>query len=302
MKKMRLHIYIALGVFIVGFIVGSFVDKTLMEAVFSRGNGFGIFMSTIGTLPGYMMLAVIGGGFVALAFNKYKVIYRIILYVVAAACFVCAIYFSGREFFGENGFYNEKLVWVGYLIALPFAVGCGFLGIILVKNSKTPYLWLILAIIAFFIFMSLVPGVTLLKGIFHRPRYRTLSLYEGIEYHSWWQRCSNYKDLMAAYGVSKEEFKSFPSGHAGASAVFMLCAAFLPLLDKKYEKLSLILFYSGFAWVLFVSFTRILVGAHFLSDVSMGGILTLGFTLIANEILIAVNKKLALQKEEQVNN
>ena len=172
---MRLHIYIVLGIFLVGFVLGTFLDLKLTEAIFSKGNSFGIFMSAIGTIPGYMILAILGGGFFALALHKkYKVIYKVILYAVAVACLGCAIFFTGREFFGENGFYNPDIKWVGYLIVLPIAGGCSFLGYNLTKSSKTPYLWLVYAIIAFCIFMALVPGVTLLKSIFHRPRYREL--------------------------------------------------------------------------------------------------------------------------------
>ena len=293
MKRMRLHICIVLAIFVIGFILGSFIDLQLTEAIFSRDNGFCLTMSAIGTIPGYMILAVLGGGFFALALHKeYKTAYKFLLYVGAVGCVAVAIFFTGREFFGPNGFSNlSNIKFVGYLITTPIAAGCGFLGYWLTKKSETPYLWLIFVILAVFIFLALVPGVTLIKAIFHRPRYRTLSLYEGIAYHNWWQRCSNYKDLMTQYDLLSEEFKSFPSGHAGASMVFVLGACFLPLLDKKYEKLGICLFYAGFAWVLLVAFTRILVGAHFLSDVSMGGILTSVCMLICNEVLIAVNKK-----------
>jgi len=297
MKKMRLHIYIVLGIFLVGFILGTFLDLKLTEAIFSKGNGFGIFMSAVGTIPGYMILAMLGGGFLALAMHKdYKVGYKVVLYVLTVACAGCAIFFTGREFFGENGFYNPDIKWVGYFIVLPIAIGCTFLGYWITKKSNTPYLWLIYAILAFCIFMALVPGVTLLKSVFHRPRYRELVSGGFIEFHPWYDRCSNYKDYIAL-GFSKEEFKSFPSGHAGASAVFMLATIALPLLNKKYEKITLPLFYGGFAWCLFISFTRILVGAHFLSDVSMGGILTSLFMLIANEAIIYSNKKLKFVEE-----
>lgn len=288
---MRLHLYIVLGLFIAGFIVGSFIDQALSNAVFSRDNAFGLTMSAIGTIPGYMILAVLGGGFFALGFKDYKKVYRVFLYIIGVLCAGVAIFFTGREFFGPNGFTDAAPKIIGYIITTPIAGGCFYLGYRLTKKSNTPYLWLIFAVAAICIFFALVPGVTMIKAIFHRPRFRTLTLYEGIEFHNWWQRCANYKDLMAEYGVISEEFKSFPSGHAGASAVFMLGVCLLPLIDKKYEKLVLPLFYGGLAWVLLVSFTRILVGAHFLSDVSMGGILTSIFMIVNNEVLIALNKK-----------
>ena len=294
---MRLHIYIILAIFVVGFILGTFLDLSISNAIFSRDNAFGLTISAIGTIPGYMILAVLGGMFFAVGLHKdYKTIYKVILYVTAVACLGCAIFFTGREFFGENGFKGAAQQWIGYLITLPIGCACSFLGYKMGKNSETKYLWLILAIAAFCIFMSLVPGVTMIKAIFHRPRFRSVTLYEGIEFHAWYQRCSEYKDLMAFYNITSEEFKSFPSGHAGASTVFMLGVSLLPLINKKYEKLQLPLFYAGFAWVLLVSFTRILVGAHFLSDVSMGGIITTLFMLINNEVLIASDKKLHFQE------
>ena len=292
MKKMRLHIYVVLGIFLVLFILGTFLDLSLTTAIFSRDNTFGITISAIGTIPGYMILAVIGGGYFALALHKqYKTIFKVLLYVASAAFLVLPIYFAGREFFGPNGFVNEKIVWVGYLICLPIALGCAYLGYFLTKKSDNENLWIIYIIASLAIFMALVPGVSLLKAIFHRPRYRTLSLYDDIEFHAWYQRCGNYKELMEAHNLKSEEFKSFPSGHAGASAVFMIGVSILPFLSKKYDKLVLPLFYAGFAYTLFVAFTRILVGAHFLSDVAMGGILTSIFMFINNEVLIAVDKK-----------
>ena len=298
MKKMRLHIYIMLGIFIIGFVLGTFIDQSLSQAIFSRDNGFGLTMSAIGTIPGYMIFAVLAGGFLALAMHKdYKTVYKVFLYIATVGLLFASILFTGREFFGENGFTGAAPKWVGYIITAPLAAGCGYFGYVITRKSNTPYLWLIFVIAAIFVFLALVPGVTMLKSIFHRPRYRTLTLYEAIEFHPWYQKCSNYKDLMAMYNVSKEEFKSFPSGHAGASAVFVLGVSILPLLDKKYEKIQLPLFYGGLAWVLLVSFTRILVGAHFLSDVSMGAILTSIFMLANNEVLIALNKKFKFAEE-----
>ena len=296
MKKMRLHIYLLIAVFVITFIIGSFLDEQINTAIFSRNNTFGLVMSAIGTAPGYGVFAVLGGGAFAFFINKnYKMIFRLLSLGLAVAGVSLGVHFAGREFFSANAFYHQGWTIYGYLIILPVMLALGFLGYLLGKKSDNPNLWLVYIVLAIAIFLALIPGVSALKTIFHRPRYRFLEL-TGESFYPWWKPCKNYKELLESYqsiGVSKEEFKSFPSGHAGATAVSMLFAMALPLVNRKYEKYQLPIFYGAFAWTLLVMFTRMLVGAHFLSDVSMGILLTLVFMMIANEFIIH-NKKLQL--------
>lgn len=300
MKKMRLHIYIALAVALIGFIVGSFVDQNLSEALFSRDNPFGLGVSIVGTLPGYGMFAVLGGAIFFYATRKsFKTVFRVIFYIFAAALPLLGVYFAGREFFGVNGFqvFESEMVGllIGCLITIPIMCGLFFLGYRLFKSAGKDNLWLLIILLGIALFMALIPGVTMLKAIFHRPRFRAIEFYNAnfagenpsVYFHNWWERCGEYKTLIATYSyLGTDEFKSFPSGHAGAASCFMLVVSFLPLLDKKYEKKALICYYAGFAWVLLVAFSRILVGAHFLSDVSMGMLLTFICLLIVNEVII----------------
>ena len=297
MKKMRLHIYLLIAVFVITFIIGSFVDEGLNAALFSRDNPFGLTMSAIGTIPGYGIFAILGGGSIAFFMNKnYKMIFRLLALGLGIVGIALGVHFAGREFFSANGFYQGpafKWTLYGYLIIFPVMMALGYLGYLMGKKSDNPNLRLVYIVLAIAIFFSLIPGVSALKTIFHRPRYRFLEL-TGESFYPWWKPCKNYKDLLASYqsiGVTKEEFKSFPSGHAGATAVSMLFAMAMPLVNRKYQKLQLPIFYGALAWTVLVMFTRMLVGAHFLSDVSMGILLTLVFMMIANEFIIH-NKKL----------
>ena len=62
MKK-RFHLLIVIGVLLIGFIVGSFLDLKIDQAIFDKNNGFGLFMASFGVYPCYAGLAFIGGGF-----------------------------------------------------------------------------------------------------------------------------------------------------------------------------------------------------------------------------------------------
>lgn len=292
MKKLRLHLYIILGFFVVAFMIGTFLDEQVSKALFHRDCTFGLLVSSVGTLPGYLLFSFIGGGFLSIALQKQcKIGWTIVFYVLCAASLALTIVFAGKEFFGVNGFNLPSIRWVGYIIVVPFALATIYLGYYLINKTERKGVWIILLISAFFIFMALVPGVTLLKSIFHRPRYRSLTLYDEISFHNWYQACKNYKDLMSVTGLTSEEFKSFPSGHAGGSALTLMFALLVPYFVKDTEKLQLPLLYGSFVWVILVSFSRILVGAHFLSDVSMGAILTILMIVCANECVINATKR-----------
>ena len=296
MKKLRLHLYIILGLTVLGFVLGTFFDQQVSGALFNRDDTFGILVSSVGTLPGYLAISFIGGGFLSLALKKqYKIGYTFIFYVLCALSFAASVFFAGREFFGVNGFNIPSIKWLGYLIVVPFASGMTYLGYYLIGKSERQRIWIALVFAAIFIFLALVPGVTLLKSIFHRPRYRSLTLFDEINFYNWYQPCKNYKDLMAVTGLTSEEFKSFPSGHAGGSALTMMFALLVPYFVKGQEKIQLPLFFVASGIVLLVACARILAAAHYLSDVSWGATIVLTLLIIAHEVVMRIK---ALQIQE----
>ena len=290
MNKTRLFLYPLLGVFIITLIIGSFFDYEISHSLFSNKDTFGLVISVLGTIPGYGMFAFIGGGAVALAIHRdYKTWIKVILYVLAVACLGSATYFSGKEFFGPNGFTDIAPVFVGYLIAFPVMAGVTTLGYFMCRKSEHEYLWLFLLIMLIALIIALVPGVTLIKSIFHRPRFRSVETI-GLEFHPWYEAS---KDYQLYPDTLKEEFKSFPSGHSATAMAFPVMAIFLPYINKDYKKYVLPCYIAGLAWALLVMFARILVGAHYLSDVSMGAILTITMMIVSLEIL-KHNKKLTI--------
>ena len=276
MKKSNLPLYIIFAVFACLFVVGSFFDFQINNALFHELDTFGLVVSVIGTAPGYGVMAFIGGGLLYLGLKRElpHIAVKITVFVLAAISFGLSVYFTGTEFFGPNGFYYLGIqeFW-GYFIAFPFDVGVALLGYYMTSKTEYDKLWLVYFVLLGAIALSLLAGVTLIKGIYHRPRFRTVvhnSL--GVDFYPWWIPCKAYQSYIDA-GIIKEEFKSFPSGHAGTASVFMMSTIFLPLISPKYKKASTIAFYCGLGWLVLVAFARMYVGAHFLSDVSIGALL-----------------------------
>jgi membrane-associated phospholipid phosphatase len=267
------------------------VDFQINQGLFSQNNTFGLIISVIGTTPGYGMFAIIGGGFLTLFFkkNEYKTWMRVFFLVATLACLGSSTYFAGREFFGPNGFYWVAKRFWGYFIAFPVMALLTYVGYLLMRNVDNKNLWIILLVVLAAFVLALTGGVTLFKVIFHRPRYRAL-YGTTVPYCAWYERCADYKSWMAVWHLSSEEFKSFPSGHAAAAMGVPMIALFLPYIDEKYRKYRLPVFAGGLVFALLVMFCRMLVGAHYLSDVSMGSILVVICMIVAFEVLRILKK------------
>ena len=291
MKQMRIPLYVTLGIALIGIIFGSFFDLQISTAIASSTSGFGLGVSIVGPTIGFMGLALFGGGFIGLAIHgQYPKWAKALFWVAGIAAYVVSVYFSGTEYFGVNGFYGNIPEWVGFIIAAIPLAGAEVGGYFLFRKTENKYAWVIYLIAFAVLLLTLVAGVTGLKAIFHRPRFRTVST-TAIDFHNWWQPCRDYKNLMQAYGLVSEEFKSFPSGHTAEASILLVTTTFAPLVNPKLKKIQVPCFILAFAFVMLVGFARILAAAHYLSDVSMGASITIVFTIIANEIVIH-NKRL----------
>lgn len=298
MKNMRIPLLVAWGIAILGIILGSFLDLNISSAIASSKNGFGLFISAIGPTIGFASVAAMGGGFIALAIKgKYHIALKILFYVLAACCLGVAIYYPAGEYFGINGFYGAAPEWVGYLIVVVPECAAMVGGYFLFKDCQNKNMWIIFCSIIVLLLIALIAIIPTLKDIIHRPRYRFLAKTDVNLFHNWWEPCKDYKELMKEYNIqSSDDFKSYPSGHTAEASILFVVITFLPLADKKFERIQLPLFIGSGAFVMLVAFARILAAAHYLSDVSTGATIILLLVIIANEIVMRVKP---LHMEEQ---
>ena len=249
--KNRLHFYITGGILLIGLVLGSFFDLQINQALFDRYNGFGLTVSSFGMIPGYGALAFLGGALFSIAFynknnfNKWLRLALMALGVIAAGAMV---YFLGTDLFGVNGFDQKNIYWLGFVIMGLVVCGLFAFGFLLGKKNENKYMWIAILIIFLAMLIALVPGVTLLKKIMNRPRYR-IAVAEGyVSFHNWWEPFKDRDVLINAYPniLTKEEFKSYPSGHAGATMMSVIFLSYIPLLNKKWMKYQTLFFYIFF--------------------------------------------------------
>ena len=260
MKKMRIPLLAVLGVGVLGIILGSFFDFQISSAIANSHSVVGITLSALGETVGFLAVALMGGGFVAYGLKKdYHIVLRILFFVLSLACLVTALLYTKGAWFGVNGFswlgVNEN---VGYAIVIVPHLAAMAGGYFLFRNATNRNMWIVWCCVIVMLVIGLLGIISPLKGVFHRPRYRILSAYEGISFHNWWDPCKDYKDIMKLYGIeSSDHFKSFPSGHSGEISILIVAATFFPLADKKFEKYQIPAFFIACGCAAIVMFARI---------------------------------------------
>ena len=110
---------------------------------------------------------------------------------------------------------------------------------------------------------------------------RMIAVQPEAAFQPWWVIGSEMKDTLMTMGVAAEEFKSFPSGHSGNAACALLLSI-LPLICSRLKGKETMLMASGILITLMVAGSRIVMGAHFLSDITVG----MGITFLVEAVLI----------------
>lgn len=141
--------------------------------------------------------------------------------------------------------------------------------------------------------------VELIKKPVGRIRYRAMNLDPENEIHGfgafakWFEiNGSKWKELypdheakLAEFG-STDAFKSFPSGHTCAAGATYYLIMLIPTLDIKKKWAKALLWICPIVFTATVAISRITVGAHFFSDVLVGGTIAFTWMIIVREILI----------------
>ncbi len=166
------------------------------------------------------------------------------------------------------------------------------------RKGDIKQLWSMLLVMTVIFTVALLPAGFAIKLIIHRPRFRYLVRTGATPFYNWWENCSNYKNVIEDYKdvgiqgfpITKEDFKSFPSGHSGTGMIMAMFLAYAPIFFKKLKGKETFMFYIGAASGFLMMFSRMLVGAHFLTDTCMGSLIVMVVFYCANEF--ALRKKL----------
>ena len=279
-------------------VIGSLWDYEISKAVYlgerPSENFFGVAFAFVGVIPTFVGWAFLGASILYLSRkqcqSKKK---RGWLTALSVLLFVLAFFYFCNTLFlvNESAF---SVHWaIAYSIGIAILALGAFLGYWLSKNSDNPEF---LKKVLFLTAVSLVTMVIIMstKEIMDRPRFRWVMQTGNPEYfRNWWRSGSALKASQGANVVS-DDFSSFPSGH---SAYAMFAVFIFPAIAEfktKWKKYRVVLCVVGFIWWALTAFSRLTVGAHYLTDVSIAAMVTI-FTYVVIALLFYFLKKKKVQ-------
>ena len=289
-------------------------QKSLPAGEYISVNGFALFFEAVGVTPFYIMITIAG----AIAFwygfgrdnKKAKVVYMFL----GAAVIVVALFLLFTDLFGYVGEYvgarlsEDKVSLIGktkelasslyvkFICMILSLVVCGLLlgawkNVPKETNDKLiKWAYMIIATVAFVLVIELI------KNPVGRARFRTMNYLGNFDYYTPWYVANGKRKLFDLVGADpadpkfnfvSDACKSFPSGHTFSAGLCYTLLA-LPFVSEKFNKtgvkIALVCGTVGLTGI--VAISRIVAGAHFMSDVLFGGTIAFLGAMISREIFV----------------
>ena len=279
--------------------IGTFSDYQIAQAVYAPNNPLVIFISTLGLFPMAYPACILLGVLAQRSLTSQKA--QALRVVGAVVCAVLAVVFGAlitkavlstlEGFGGLVG--SEPPTVVRMVIGGVIGAGLCALGFKAGAANNAEDLARRVIVVVVALAVSFL-AVELVKSFMSRPRPRLLFAgYDGVEFCPWYRKFSGAADLMATHGIEKDAFKSFPSGHslqaASVLAAFYGLSIVYPSLRQKLG-IALVV---EIIFALVVMTCRMVLGAHFLSDVSMGALVSVATFFV----IMALQKRQAREAQ-----
>lgn len=276
---------VSTGILAILLVCGTFFDLQLSQALYHPENLFARFFYWFGQAPG-MLLVSFGFMLILMARPKNTKWLSILLLLI---CGVCSFIYAALPL--SIGTYYMDCALPGRLASLALSI---VLYIIMLAGAKKlaeindPRTLIRIALTFILLYFVVEKILSFAKNLWGRPRFYSI-LDDFTRFSPWYRLLGNPMD---------DTFKSFPSGHTAEGAMLIgivLLGKTVPALKKK----SALLYGIVFAWVLCVMAARIIAGAHFLSDVTVGAFITFIVFFLLSNLLVKDRKdeKTAFGKE-----
>lgn len=280
MKKKEKILVFSIGLVLLA--IFTFTDLQISTVLFTKSL-YGRIFEIVGELP-FVFLTLFGCCLLFRFRPKKNIALNIIsavFFAVFIAMFTMMGGFMTLNYLKEN--IGEVPALVGGIIG---AVLLGFAIFFAVKIPKeSAHKAVTYGIIALVYFVLVIVVMNTLKMTWGRMRIREMT-DPLMQFTPWY--------VITNRGGFDNVYASFPSGHSMNSAAIilsLLLPSFVPVLADKAKMLKII----SYTWLLLVGSSRVVMGAHFSSDVVMGIMLSLALFEISRTCISKIRKENLLE-------
>ena len=177
-----------------------------------------------------------------------------------------------------------KLVAVQLVLTFVLVIAANLIVYRLTRKTSPDELtrWALM-VLAVWVAQAIILNV-IVKPLWSRPRMRVIEVTPGLNFQPWWVIGNPDKWSYIAAGVIKDGFKSFASGHTAHAAIGLMLAGLPAAAFTEKPLRRRVVFWAAAVVAALVAFGRIVIGAHFLTDVSCGFALVLALECLAARI------------------
>ena len=255
MNKQNTNILINYLVIIWAALAGyfAFTDLQISISVVNQNSTWAIFFENFGEIPGLLVLyfsTQITLAYYSSLARLREIAYSIILFLAASflSGYLVVVIYNG--IFGSYAFLQEYKIAIILVLLI-----INFLQIIIIRNLKTPISLREFSktsvLLGVYGYLFIVQPI---KHLWGRVRFRDLDMLN-----------SNFTEWFIPNGINGNQ--SFTSGHAAMG--WMILPLLLVVVNKsKSIKISFLILIVS--WGLAVSLSRVVIGAHYASDVLFG--------------------------------
>lgn len=291
MKITKIERFIIYPVLVGLLILFAFFDLDITHALYNPTSVFGRIGENLAEMP-FQLLCV----FACCLLFKYRDKSSKFTNIVWGIFFILfAIFFAGYSggrliSYSKNYGWSKALRWglAALITVLHLAIGgvCAYFA--QVENPRKAVAFSLFVLIMWFLSFLMMNGF---KFLWHRPRWRYIVTLEGDP-----DQYFVPVYILGCNGDLSSNFASFPSGHT-INAIGVISISLLGYVFPKFDKSSLLLRIFAYIWAILCAISRIIVGAHFATDVTAGFLL--GFLLF--DLMSTFFFPFFMQKVEQID-
>lgn len=274
MKKGHKIILSIIGILLVVF---AFTDMNISNAMYNPESKFGLIFEAIGEFPSAIIATFCT---VSLMLTREKD--KSMKYNLGTVGYIVLLIFLSfmAAMLPVNYLHGSKVL-IPILMAIYIVASY-----IIAKKYATTHKEELrrVAIVGLLTFVFVTIAFNSIKFLWGRERYRHMIEVGSFDGYSMW--------FIPQGFASGNEFMSFPSGHSANSAIMVWITLIPVFVTNLKDKKNLLIGFAGL-WIVLVPVSRIVVGAHFASDITMGVTITLViFTLLKNKYIKNLDENL----------